>query len=50
VQAERKNELKKLIRSLHEGADLEAAKAKLKTILGGASSTEIARIEEELVA
>jgi len=50
VQANRKEELKKLIRSLHKSADPEAAKAKLKSMLGGVSSTEIARVEEELVA
>ncbi len=50
VQADKKEALKKLIRSLHEGADSEATKVKLKNILEGVTSTEIARIEEELVA
>jgi DUF438 domain-containing protein len=50
VQADKKEALKNLIRSLHEGADPEATKAKLKNILEGVTSTEIARIEEELVA
>ena len=50
MQADKKEALKNLIRSLHEGADPEATKAKFKKILEGVTSTEIARIEEELVA
>ena len=50
MQADKKEALKNLIRSLHEGADPEATKAKFKKILEGVTSTELARIEEELVA
>jgi hypothetical protein len=50
MQVDKKEALKNLIRSLHEGADPEATKAKFKKILEGVTSTEIARIEEELVA
>lgn len=49
MQVEKKEALKNLIRSLHEGADLEKAKAKFKELFGKVSSDEIARIEEELV-
>lgn len=49
MQTEKKEALKNLIRSLHEGADLEKAKAKFKEVFGTVSSDDIARIEEELV-
>ena len=50
MQPDKKEALKKLIRSLHKGADPEKTKVKFKEILGEVSSEEIARIEEELVA
>ena len=50
MQTDRKEALKKLIRSLHEGTDPEKTKVKFKEILGEVTSTEIASIEEELVA
>jgi len=50
MQADKKEALKKLIRSLHEGANPEKTKAKFKEILGEVTSPEITRIEEELVA
>lgn len=49
MQTEKKEALKNLIRSLHEGADLEKAKAKFKKVFGTVSSDDIACIEEELV-
>jgi PAS domain S-box-containing protein len=49
MQTERKEALKDLIRSLHEGADPEKMKAKFKEILEGVTPVEVARIEEELV-
>jgi PAS domain S-box-containing protein len=41
--------LKELIRELHEGADPETAKEKLKRALTGAIPVEIAQAEEELI-
>lgn len=46
---ERKEMLKRIIRSLHEGADPEAVKESFKEVLEGATPTEIARAEEELI-
>jgi len=50
VQQDRKEALKNLIKSLHEGGDPEKSKARFKGILGGVTPAEVARIEEELVA
>ncbi len=50
MQTDRKEVLKKMIRTLHKGADLEEMKPKLKEILGGMTPAEVARIEEELIA
>ncbi|HID87033.1 MAG TPA: DUF438 domain-containing protein [Anaerolineae bacterium] len=46
---ERKETLKEIIRSLHEGADPEAVKAAFKEALADATPLEIARAEEELI-
>lgn len=46
---ERKEILKELIESLHEGADPKAVKEEFKEALRGASPIEIARAEEELI-
>jgi len=46
---ERKEILKEMIRSLHEGADPEELKAKFKEVLEGVTTIEIARAEEELI-
>ena len=46
---ERKEILKELINSLHEGADPKAVKEEFKEALRGASPVEIARAEEELI-
>jgi DUF438 domain-containing protein len=50
MRPDRKEALKKLIKSLHEGADSEKMKVKFKEILEGITPTEVARIEEELVS
>ncbi len=46
---DRKEVLKGIIRSLHQGADPEAVKARFKEVLEGATPLEIARAEEELI-
>lgn len=46
---DRKEILKELIKSLHEGADPDAAKERFKEVLKGATAFEIARAEEELI-
>lgn len=46
---DRKEMLKRLIRSLHEGADPEEAKERFKEVLRGVTPMEIARVEEELI-
>ena len=46
---ERKEILKELIESLHEGADPKAVKEEFKEALRSASPIEIARAEEELI-
>lgn len=46
---DRKEVLKGIIRSLHQGADPEAVKARFKEALEGATPLEIARAEEELI-
>jgi len=46
----RKEILKQLIRSLHEGADPEAVKERFREALRGVGSLEIARAEEELIS
>ena len=46
---DRKQMLKGLIRSLHEGVDPEEAKQKFKELLEDVTPLEIARVEEELI-
>ncbi len=46
---DRKEMLKELIKSLHEGADPDQAKARFKEALEGVTPVEIARVEEELI-
>ncbi|MBL7184281.1 MAG: DUF438 domain-containing protein [Anaerolineae bacterium] len=46
---ERKEILKELIESLHEGADPKAVKEEFKAALRGATPVEIAQAEEELI-
>ena len=46
---DRKEILKELIRSLHEGADPEEVKERFKEVLKGVTPVEIARVEEELI-
>lgn len=45
----RKEMLKELIKSLHEGADPEQVKEQFKSLLEGVTPVEIARVEEELI-
>jgi DUF438 domain-containing protein len=49
VAETRKETLKELIRDLHEGADPERVKEKLRQALGNATAVEIAQAEEELI-
>jgi len=46
---DKKEALKTLIRSLHEGADPEAVKERFKEIIGSITPIEIAAVEEELI-
>ncbi len=45
----KKESLKKLIKELHQGKSAEQAKAEFKELIADATSTDIARIEEELI-
>ena len=45
----KKEVLKKLIKKLHEGADLEQIKKEFKDSVGEISVTEISKVEEELI-
>jgi DUF438 domain-containing protein len=45
----KKEALKKLIKKLHEGADLEQVKKEFNDMVGEISVTEISKAEEELI-
>ena len=49
LSQDRKEMLKELIRRLHDGADPKVVKDRFQEALGGATPTEIARAEEELI-